>query len=149
MGVSGEETPWASLQGTTQSSTRAFLCSLFLSVTLIKTGSSATNEVFDADIVKATSLLGCTLPGNRLADVDVGEDKASMTYKVLEMNRLDGIEINPPETLGAYPLVGDLVWGCIVDKEFLSLMALRFFYEPCGPDILQCLWGTFWLCSRS
>ena len=127
MGVSGEETPWASSQGTTQSSTRAFLRSLFLSVTLIKTGSSAANEVFDADIVKATSLLGCTLPGNRLADVDVGGDKASMTYKVMEMNRLDGIEINPPETLDAYPLVADLVWGCIVEKEFLSLLALGFF----------------------
>jgi hypothetical protein len=52
-----------------------------------------------------------------LADVDVGGDKASMTYKVMEMN---------PETLDAYPLVADLVWGCIVEKEFLSLLALGF-----------------------
>ncbi len=93
---------------------------------MIKTGSSAENEVFDADKMTSTSLLGCTCPVNRLADVNVGGDKASRTYKAMAMNCLDRIEINPPETLGACPLAADLVWECIVDKEFLYSLALGF-----------------------
>jgi hypothetical protein len=93
---------------------------------LIKMGLSAENEVFDADKVTSTSLLGCARPVNRLADVNVGGDIASRTYKAMAMNHLDRIEINPPETLGTCPLAADLVWGCIVDKELLYSLALGF-----------------------
>ena len=73
MGVLGKETSSVSLQGTTQSRTRAdFLRSLFLRETSTKTGS-----VYDGNIVKVTSLLSRTSLRKRLAAVGVGEDMAS------------------------------------------------------------------------
>ena len=88
---------------------------MFLRVTSIKTGSSAANEVFDADKVKVTSFLVCSLAGNRLAAAGTSEDVTSRAYKATKTNFLGEMRLTP-EALVARLMAADLGWRCIADN---------------------------------
>jgi hypothetical protein len=137
----GEVTSSVTLQGTTQSRTRAnFLCWLFVRATSTKMGSSSAKEVFYGNKVKVTSILSPTSPQIRSAAVVVGEDMDSRTYKAMETNLLNGFKNNPLEVLDARPMAADLVWGCIADKEILVFVSFGYFHEHIlCPNLIQCL----------